>query len=211
MKDIIIKNLHVFILLYTAFINYEIFEDSTEKIDQTTSSISVSEVRLAKSKKELAKIDQFNKDLSASQARVKAVVNEIEKVQKQLPSEINDTEVQGILVNISRKLRMKDSSMKSKNEVLNGFYYSKDFTFNVKATFLQSLVFFEKLEALAKSDRILNVKYFKISDDEQSDRRSQFRGLKLTTDVESYRYNNNYKIEELTKSEVPKAQAGGTL
>ncbi len=199
MKDQLIKNLHVFIFLYVAFVNFGIYEESTEKIEITKSTIASNESRLQRSKRELAKVDQFNKDLSSSQARVNAVVSEIKKVQKQLPSQINDTEVQGILFGISNDLRMKDPNMKPKQEVLKGFYYSKDFSFSVKTTFLQNLIFFEKLEELAKSDRILNVKYLKVSDDKDSDQRSQFRGLKLTAEVESYRYNDNYKIEELSQ------------
>lgn len=198
MKDILIKNLHIFIFIYTAFINYELYEQKVVEIEALKGQIASAEARLTRSKTELAKVDQFNKDLAASRQRVKEVVEEIEKVQKQLPSEINDTEVQQLLTGITAELRMKDPNMSPKNETPNGFYFSKEYDFSASATFLQSLIFFEKLENLSKSNRILNVKYVRIFDDPESDKRSQFRGLKLATNVESYRYNASYKIETVT-------------
>lgn len=198
MKDTIIKNLHVFIFLYTAFINFELYEQKTEEVESLKGVVASTEARLARSRTELAKVDQFNKDLESSRQRVAEVVNEIERVQKQLPSEINDTEVQQILTGISSDLRMQNPNMVPKSEVPQGFYFSKDFDFSAKATFLQSLIFFEKLENLSKSNRILNVKYVKIFDDPEADKRSQFRGLQLATNIESYRYNTSFKVEAPT-------------
>ena len=196
MKDTLIKNLHIFIFLYIAFTNFEVYEEKTAEIETLKGTITSTEQRLAKSKKKLAKIDQFNKDLSASEDRVSAVVREIKKVQRQLPSEINDTEVQSVLIGQTRDLRMREPQVKPNLEVVKGFYFAKTYNFQAKSTFLQSLIFFEKLEELAKADRILNVKYVKLSDDPSSDKRSQFRGLKLEAEVESYRYNSNYKIQQ---------------
>lgn len=197
MKDAIIKNLHIFIFLYTAFINYELFEIKNEEIESKKSQIASSKARLTRSKTELAKVDQFNKDLAASKQRVAEVVSEIERVQKQLPSDINDTAVQQLLTGVTQDLRMKSPNMIPKQEVPKGFYFSKDYEFKAKATFLQSLIFFEKLENLSRSNRILNVKYVKITDDPESDKRSQFRGLLLATNVESYRYNASFDIDEV--------------
>lgn len=195
MKDTLIKNLHVFIFLYTAFINYELFEQKTVEVEGVKGEIASTKARLTRSKAELAKVDQFNKDLASSKQRVEEVVAEIERVQKQLPSEINDTEVQQLLNSVSSDLRMMVPNMTPKVEIPKGFYFSKEYDFTAKATFLQSLIFFEKLESLSKSNRILNVKYVRIFDDPEADNRSQFRGLKLATNIESYRYNTAFKIE----------------
>lgn len=204
MKDTLIKNLHIFILIYTAFINYDLYEVKIVEIEAQKATIASTQARLARSKTELAKVDQFNKDLESSKQRVAEVVAEIEKVRKQLPSEINDIEVQQLLSGISQDLRMREPSTSPNTETSNDFYFTKDYTFSVKATFLQALIFFEKLENISKSNRILNVKYFKMSDDPESDNRSQFRGLKIETNLESYRYNTNYKIDTIT--EVPAGQ-----
>ena len=98
MKDTLIKNLHVFIFLYTAFINYELFEQKRWR-SRESQKVKLQALRqdYTRSKTELAKVDQFNKDLASSKQRVEEVVAEIERVQKQLPSEINDTEVQQLL------------------------------------------------------------------------------------------------------------------
>jgi Tfp pilus assembly protein PilO len=193
MKDILTKNIHMFLILYTAYNIFTIYEEKSLLVENKTSNLAGSERKLKKSKKELAKIDQFNKDLEASRERVKEVVKEIKKVQRQLPSEINDTEVQGILTDISNDLKMSGPETKPLEEIAHGFYYSKEYIFDAKGTFLQYLIFYEKLENLSKAGRILNVKYLRISQDKNSDKRSRFRTLRLTTNVESFRYNPNYK------------------
>ena len=196
MKDILIKNIHFFILIYTAFINYEIYEEKSQEVITQQGILDSAEVRLKKSTADLAKVDQFNKDLKASKARVSAVVKEIEKVQRQLPSEIRDAEVQGILADITGDLRMLNPESAPKDEVDQGFYFSKEFEFRVKGTFLQSLIFYEKLENLSKVGRILNVRNLKIGEDPDADKRSRFKTLVLQTVVESFRYNPNYRPTE---------------
>lgn len=203
MKDTLVKNLHVFIILYTLFINYELYEEKSLQIESQKGTIASTRARLARSKAELAKVDQFNRDLEASKQRVAEVMAEIEKVQTQLPSDVNDTEVQQLLTGISRDLKMKEANATPKAERSDGIYFTKDYNFTVKATFLQILIFYEKLENISKSNRILNVKKLSISEDPQADKRSQFRGLQLSTNLESYRYNANYKIDTITEEANP--------
>lgn len=196
MKDILTKNIHIFLFLYTAYNIFTIYEEKSVELLTKGKQLVSAERKLKNSKKDLAKIDQFNKDLEASRERVKEVVKEIKKVQLQLPSEINDTEVQGILTDISSDLKMASPETKPREEIPHGFYFSKEYIFDAKGTFLQYLIFFEKLEKLSKSGRILNVKYLRISEDKKSDKRSRFRTLKLTTNVESFRYNPSYKADQ---------------
>ena len=55
----------------------------------------------------------------------------------------------------------------------------------------------QKLENLAKKGRILNVKYVKIKQSAEADPRSRFKILELNTIVEAYRYNHNFKTEDI--------------
>ena len=62
-------------------------------------------------------------------------------------------------------------------------------------------------ENLEKSERILNVKGFEIKD-KNTVTRGRFKVLSVETNIESYRYNSNYKeksgVEEIeNKFQVP--------
>lgn len=189
MKELIVKNFHWFIISYAAFGLFTVWEEKMEAIEQAKGTIGPMEAKIIKSKRKIAEIERFKKDLSKSRERVKEVVKQIEKVQRQLPSEVNDTEVQALISGIAENLRVKDSRSYPENEKNEGFYYAKEYKFEGVGTFLQFLIFFENLE---KAERILNVKYLNLQMDAAS-AKSRFPIVKCNTTVESFRYNSNHK------------------
>lgn len=189
MKDSFLANFHWLIILYAGFSLFTIFEEKTEQTEQAMMALQAVEAKRDQTNRKLAEINKFKANLQASKERVNEVVNQIEKVQKQLPTEVNDTEVQQLLGGFSDELRIKDPKALPSKETLNGFYFEKEYLFEAKGTFLQFLVFFEKLQ---KADRILNVKKMVITHDED-DQRGRFQVLSLQATIESYRYNVNHK------------------
>lgn len=196
MKDFLIKNIHYFILIYAGWNIFTIYEEQTVNVEQREVSLEAIRARLKKSKADLEKVDQFNRDLESSKMRVNEVVKEIEKVQRQLPSDINDSEVLGIMSDIALGLKIQKPETLPRIEESFGFYYAKEYQFSAVGTFLQFLILFEKLEDLSKIGRILNVKYLSYEQDEDADSRSQFKSLVFKTMVESFRYNPSYKPKE---------------
>jgi len=196
-KDFFIKNIHMFILFYTGYNLFTIWEDKSALLETSTASKISAEDKLTKSKASLDEVDRFNKNLEESRKRVSGVVENIKKIQRQLPSEFNNAEVQKIMADIANSLKMINPEMKPKEEISNDFYFSKDYIFDSKGTFLQALILFEKLEELSKVGRILNVKYVRFTLDPEADKRSRFKVLKVNTIVESYRYNPNYSVGEV--------------
>lgn len=194
MKDLLLKNIHTFIILYTIYNLYEIYELKDAAIISEQNTLVQADSKLKKSKASLDEVDRFNKNLEESRKRVQVVVENIKKIQRQLPSEINDAEVQSILSGMAKDLRLKDYDMKPKEEISKGFYFSKDYVFDAKGTFLQGLILFEKLEKLSQTGRILNVKSLRMTLNPDGDKRSRFKVLNLSTVVESYRYNPNYQV-----------------
>lgn len=189
MKDKIVQNLHWFIIATVAWSIFGIYEQKTEAIEMAKQSIPPVEQKIKRSKKKIQEIETFKKNLSQSKERVKEVVKQIEKVQKQLPADVNDTVVQELIGRIANRLRVKDPSPSPGSEVIQGFYFTKEYNFTGIGTYLQHLIFFENL---GKAERILNVKRLSLEMDNNSIG-SRFPIVKLSTTVESYRYNANYK------------------
>jgi Tfp pilus assembly protein PilO len=189
MKEMLVRNFHWFIIAYTFVGLWDIYELKTEALENSAQLPPAVATKIQRAKNQIKKIERFKKNLSKSKERVQEVVKQIEKVQKQLPSDVNDTEVQSLIGDIAKKLKMVEPSPSPGQEVNNGFYFSKEYTFQAKGTFLQAIIFFENLK---DSERILNVKSFDIALDE-SKAKSRFPILNISTAVESFRYNNSYK------------------
>jgi Tfp pilus assembly protein PilO len=197
MKDFFLKNIHMIIIAYTALGLYDIYEQKMQQLEQEKQETPTLENKIRKAKRKLREINKFKQNLNVSKQRVREVVKQIEKVQKQLPTDVNDAEVQQLVGNIAKDLKIKNPSPSPGKEVLNGFYFAKDYKFSAEGTFLQFLIFFEKL---AKAERILNVKKVRMAHIKQ-EIRSRFQVLNITAIVESFRYNKNY--EEKVDVEAP--------
>lgn len=201
MKDILIKNLHVFILIYAGFGLFAIWEEKSVELENAAGQVPAVASKIQRAKVKLARIKKFKKNLVSSEKRVQEVVKKIEKVQRQLPSEINDTEVQGLLSDISNKLKILEPSPSPGNEEKKGFYFAKSYNFEAKGTFLQFLIFYE---LLGNEDRILNVSELSMKVSDSNDMRSRFQILDFETGIESYRYNTAYRVKEETENEKDK-------
>lgn len=188
---LLISKLHYLIILYIAFGAWERIQNHQKQVDDVLSNIGAIEAKILQTKKEIKQAKAFLKDLEASRKQVKEVARQIEVVQKQLPTESNDSAIMGILNQESIDLKFKDAIVTPQGEVLKDFYFTKDFSMNAIGTFLQSLIFFERLD---KGDRLLNVKSVKLETVE-SEKKGRFQLVKMDYSMEAYRYNPNYKQE----------------
>tara|TARA_Y100001936_G_C16007069_1_gene631385 strand:+ start:511 stop:1125 length:615 start_codon:yes stop_codon:yes gene_type:complete len=197
MKDTLVKNLHWFILAYAAQMLYFMYVEKDEQYQALIQQTPGIQGKIAREKRKLGQIEEFKKNLNQTKERVKEVVKQIEKVQKQLPTDVNDAKVQEMLGGIASKLKIKKPVQFPEAESNKGFYFAKEYTFKGRGTFLQSLIFFENL---AKTERILNVKNVKISQSPEKDR-GRFQIIEMETRVESFRYNEGHEeksgVEEI--------------
>lgn len=194
--DILVKNFHLLILFYALFGAFEYYEAQEAKLTEAQSFKDSSEAKLLRSKRELSKVKQYREDLEASEKRVTEVVSKLEELTRQLPPNINDTEISTILEKYSSKLKMIDLGFSPGKEEAREFYFAKDYFVDVKGTYLQFLIFYEKLENLARNGRILNVKYLRMKKSETGDKRSRFQILDLTTTFEAYRSNSKFDMRD---------------
>lgn len=195
MKELIVKNIHIIIILYAGFNLFELFTEKDEELTSLVGRTPSIRAKIQQSKTKLNQIEEFKKNLTSTKERVEEVVKQIEKVQKQLPSDVSDTQVQSTLSRLGEKVKIRDIKQLPKDEKNNGFYFSKLYQFAGTGTFLQALIFFENLE---KEERILNVKSFKIEPTNQKSR-SRFQVTNFETDIESFRYNTNHKEKDVLK------------
>jgi Tfp pilus assembly protein PilO len=195
MKELLIKNIHWLLIFYAANNIFMLYEEKSEQFENIIAQTPVLSAKIQKEKRKLVQIEEFKKNLSATKKRVTEVVKQIEKVQKQLPSDVNDAEVQTLLSNIGKGLRVQSEQQAPREEQNNGFYFAKEYEYNAKGTFIQSLIFFENLQ---KAERILNVKSFVIASAEE-DVRSRFQIVDFTIMIESFRYNKAYRERDAVK------------
>lgn len=197
MKNILIKYIHWVILLYAGNNLFTLYTEKSEALTQLESATEPMKVNIAREERKLKQIEEFKKNLEVTKNRVKEVVTEIEKVQKQLPEDLNAAVVQEMLSDLSTKLKIKNITQTPGNETMQGFYFVKEYNLRGIGTYLQSLILLENIE---KSERILNVKSFEMSYSKEENR-SRFPVLDVSLVLESYRYNKSYKeksgVEEI--------------
>lgn len=197
MKNKLLGNIHWIFFLMAAMNLFDLFEISSEKVETTKTSIDGLESKRIQQNRKLAQITKFKENLSQSKERVLEVVKQIEKVQKQLPTNVNDAEVASKVTEIAEELKFRDITITPKAEVANGFYFTKNYSFKSEGTFLQSIILFENLQ---KTERILNIKDFEVKQISEN-LRGKFKVLNVAIGIESYRYNNSYKeksgVEEI--------------
>lgn len=198
--------LHILLLAWAFYSGYEVYNENSVKIEGVKERNQIQRAKLKKTERQLKQVKKFQENLEESKSRVKEVVEKISEMQKQLPSDIKDIEVTGKLTDFATMLKMVNPEVTPAVEVNRNFYFSKDYNLDMQGTYLQALIFFEKLENLSKQDRILNVKYLKLSVSESADSRSRFKILDQTTTLEAYRYNEYYDATKDIQEEKNKVK-----
>ena len=181
----LVKQIHWIFILLGAWSAFESYEEKNQQIEQIKQSIPSIRNQISKVKLQIEKEKKYLEQRDTVQERVREVQKQIELTQKQLPTEVNATEVQQALSQIGQKIKFKDVEFNQGKEEEQGFYFTKQFKFQSRGTYLQSLIFLEQLE---KQERILNVQSLKIMADTE-ERRSRFQVVSFETTIESYRYN----------------------
>lgn len=204
--NLLLPYLHILLLAWAFYSGYEVYNENSVKIEGVKERNQIQRAKLKKTERQLKQVKKFQENLEESKSRVKEVVEKISEMQKQLPSDIKDIEVTGNLTDFATMLKMVNPEVTPAVEVNRNFYFSKDYNLDMQGTYLQALIFFEKLENLSKQDRILNVKYLKLSVSESADSRSRFKILDQTTTLEAYRYNEYYDATKDIQEEKNKVK-----
>ncbi|MBL7665523.1 MAG: type 4a pilus biogenesis protein PilO [Bacteriovoracaceae bacterium] len=212
----IAKNFHMVILGIFGFLYFMDYQTHLENLEARGSSLGNIESNIAKNNQRLKKLKEFRENLEISKKRLQEVAEQINLVQKQLPTSLSDTRVMDFFADEAKKINIYDIQLTPKEEELNGFYFSKKFDLEGVGTFLQFLVLFERLYT---AERLFNIETVNLKENTKDKQKGRFFLVSLKTTIESYRYNPEHKegtgIEEIeqkyTKPVVdPKAKKAPT-
>jgi Tfp pilus assembly protein PilO len=185
----ILKQFHWLIIGWTAWTVFEIWTLHNEEVLLLQEQIPVIEQRIVRKTKERSDLKNYFKDIEEAKQRIELVAQEVERVQRKLPSEISDTENLSLFKKVADGLNIKNVYLAPGIEENKGFYFVKRYEFKGLGTYLQFLIFFEKL---GLTDRLLNIKSVSVTRGE-GNQRGRFQISTGEAIIEAYRYNPDYK------------------
>lgn len=195
-----IANLHIFIILYAFYGAWVLFDEHSIRMEEINNQFPSIQAEIDTNKKKVREIQEFVKKTEESKVRVEEVAKNIESAQKQLPAEINDNQILTFFNQEISSLNIKDPNITPGQEAASTYYISKPYEIKARGTFLQFLIFFERI---GNATRIYNVKKLKLVNDDPN-QRGRFQLISGEGMIEAFRYNPEFKVDRgFEKIETP--------
>lgn len=185
----LISNIHWIVIFYTIFQCYTVFEEQDDKLNSLKESLPLLQQQLSKQRKEHRQIKSYFKDIEEAKKNIEIVAKEVEKIQRKLPSQVDDTVNLSLFRSVSEKLNMKSVDLQPSLEDNRGFYYAKEYILKAQATYLQFIRF---MEDVGNSEKLINITEVDFSKLDKK-QRGRFQLIDGTVKIESYRYNPQHK------------------
>jgi Tfp pilus assembly protein PilO len=199
------KNLHVFIILYALYGLWVFWDEHSIAMEQMNMQSQNLDNEIASAQKRLSEVQEFIKKRDEYKLRVEEVAKNIEAVQKQLPSEIVDNQIINFFKSELTSLNVKEADVVPGAETTTTYFISKDYKLTSKATFLQMLIFFERIGTAA---RIYNISDLSM-DIAQGGRKGRFQVIDASANIQAYRFNPDFKVEVRLDNPTPGATNEG--
>lgn len=183
------QKLHILILLYAGFNMFTFWQQAQTEIENLEMRIPAMQGRISKAKRELKQLKNYSKDVEDARQKIELVAQEVERTQRQLPADISDIENINLLRSVADGMNIKDVTVTPMDEQLRSFYYVKKYEVRGYGTFLQFMIFFEKI---AENERLLNINEIKLERRSEG-QRGRFQVIDAEVIVEAYRYNPDHK------------------
>lgn len=184
-----IQKFYLVILFWGAWQGYVIWEEYDANIEEVLSRIPIINRKINKTKREKKQIKEYLRDIKEAKKNIELVAEEVENLQKKLPEEINDAENLGLIKQIAVSLNIKNIYLSPGVEENKGFYFSKRYELSASGTYLQILIFLEKI---GLSERLLNIKSLQVTRSQEK-QRGRFQIINAKVIIEAYRYNPNHR------------------
>lgn len=186
-----ISNLHWLLLFYGIYGGWVFYDEHTLQMEEITNRSSGIDNDIVNAQKKVREIQEFVKKTEEYKVRVEEVAKNIESVQKQLPSETNDTQILSFFQQEINSLNIKDASLSPGKEESSTYFIAKDYSIKAKGTFLQFLIFFERI---GSADRIYNIKSLKLSSSNDA-QKGRFQVIDGEALVQAYRFNPEFRVD----------------
>ncbi len=189
--DKILSKLHIFFFLYVVWQGYEIYLEQSNELNLLKERLPGIQNNISREQTKKSRTKEFLKDVDEAKTRIETVAAEVEKLQRQLPADVSDPENLGLIKGIAEQMNIKNVILAPGEEEDKGFYLIKHYNFKGTGTFLQFLIFFEKI---AENERLLNITEFELLKVKE-ERRGRFQLIDATVRIGAYKYNPRYKEE----------------
>lgn len=189
--DKLLSKLHIFFFLYVLWQGYGIYLEQSNELNLLKERLPGIQNNISREQTKKSRTKEFLKDVDEAKSRIETVAAEVEKLQRQLPADVSDTENLGLIKGIAEQMNVKNVILAPGEEEDKGFYLIKHYNFKGTGTFLQFLIFFEKI---AENERLLNITEFELLKVKE-ERRGRFQLLDTTVRIGAYKYNPRHKEE----------------
>lgn len=186
----LMKYMPLIIILYSAYELNNLYSEHEELLLSKQGTIPAIQNRINKLKRERTEVDTYMADIESAKKRIELVAQEVESLQKKLPSNISDPENLAMFQGFTDNLNIREVSIVPGQEENLGFYFKKRYELKGKGTFLQFLILMEKI---AENERLLNIKSVRMFKDDSTQFRGRFQLIKAEMSIEAYRYNPDHK------------------
>jgi Tfp pilus assembly protein PilO len=186
----LINKLYLVMFVMIAMDISDKYEQTTKKKNDIIENIKSNKRKIKKLTKQKEQISVYLSNIDKKKQEIEEVALQVEKVQKKLPTIVSDTENISLIKEASSSLKMKKIAIRPTKSINNGFYITKNYSFKGKGTYLQFLLFLEKL---ASSERILNVSNIDLKRAKNSSRSMRYDVVDFSASIESYKYNEKHK------------------
>lgn len=187
----LVANIHVFLLIYILFGVYEAYEEHTRVVEELDAEVPGLQQQIASSEQKVKEITDFIKKADEYKVRVEEVAKTIESVQRQLPQETNDSQIISFFQDEMKALNIKEPSIMPGGENSSTYFISRDYKISATGTFLQFLIFFERV---GNASRIYNLQNLTLTAVNER-KRGRFQVLKGEAQIQAYRYNPEFKVD----------------
>lgn len=207
MKDIINKIIQLLPLIYLSYIAYDeflVYQEGDVELQKVVDQVKDINSKIKQTKERNRKALEFEQNLEVSRNKVKEVAAQIENVQKQLPNSTSDSEILETFSNEANMINMKNTTITPLKEEGRDFYFAKQYDVASEGTYLQFLVFFERI---GMQDRLFNISSLMLSNSEGK-HKGRFQHLKMKAVMEAFRY-NPAASNSIADTEIKGATLGG--
>lgn len=185
------KNLHVLIILYALYGLWVFWDEHSMAMEQLNMQSQSLDNEIVAGQKRLSEVQEFIKKRDEYKLRVEEVAKNIEAVQRQLPPEIVDNQIINFFKSELTSLNVKDANVVPGAENTTTYFISKDYKLTAKATFLQMMIFFERIGTAA---RIYNISDLSM-DVAEGGRKGRFQVIEASANIQAYRFNPDFRVE----------------
>lgn len=194
MKDLVnklIANAHILLFLYGMYGLWVTYDEHTIAIEEVTTQFPTLDQEIEMTGKKIKEIQSFVKKTDEYKARVEGVAKNIEEVQKQLPPDINDSQILAFFNTEISALNIKDPSITPGREEVGTYFISKEYNLKARGTFLQFLILLEKI---GNATRIYNIKTLSLAVVNEN-KRGRFQIVSGEGVIQAFRYNPDFKVD----------------